>query len=178
MRDIEGIDTVVKRLKPHWKEIDAHFEHENNHFKALLAQGHDLLGRVLKCHLIIEHYLGRVLTAHCGIHDLAEAKLSFYQKAKLLPDTASAAAFVKPGILRLNVIRNDFGHTLRPVLRHSDLGPINDALRVARQGVQFKEPIEAIEAFTTVASTFLIVPPPNLQEVFIRAFSEVKVNAL
>jgi hypothetical protein len=178
MRDIEGIDRVVEQLNPHWKEIEAHFEHENNQFKALLAQDHDLLGRVLKCHLIIEHYLGRFLTAHYGIRDLPEAKLSFFQKAKLLPDTASAAAFVKPGILRLNAIRNDFGHTLRPVLRHNGLGPINDALAVARQGVKFQEPIEAIEAFTTVAGTFLIVAPPKLQEVFIRAFSEVRVNAL
>ncbi len=177
MRDIEGIETVVERLKPHWKAIEAHFEHENNRFKALLAQDHDLLGRVLKCHLVIEHYLDRFLTAHYEIRDLADAKLSFYQKAKLLPDSASAAAFVKPGIVRLNTIRNQFGHTLRPVLRNNDLGTINDALSVARRGVKFKEPIEAIEAFTTVACTFLIVPPPKLQEIFMKAFSEVKVNA-
>lgn len=78
MRDIEGMETVLERLKPHWKEIDAHFDHENNHFKALLAQDHDLIGRVLKCHLIVEHYLERFISAHYGIKDLAEAKLSFY----------------------------------------------------------------------------------------------------
>lgn len=178
MRDIEGIERVLERLKPHWAEIDAHFEHENNQFKALLAEDHDLIGRVLKCHLIIEHYLGRFITAHYGIQDIAEAKLSFFQKAKLLPDAGSASAFVKPGILRLNSIRNNFGHTLRPVLRFGSLGAINECLAIARQGVSFGGPIDAIESFTTVASTFLIVPPPNLQQVFIEAFSEVRVNAL
>src|SRR5437868_70710 len=98
MRDIEGIEEVVRQLEPHWPEIFAHFELENRHFKALIAQDHDLMGRVLKCHLIIEHYLGRFLAGHFGIDDLADAKLTFFQKAKLLPDSGAAAAMVKPGI--------------------------------------------------------------------------------
>lgn len=178
MRDIEGIEKAVEKLRPHWTEIDAHFEKENDQFKTLLKHDHDLLGRVLKCHLIVEHYIGRFLSDHYGISDLAEVKLSFFQKAKLLPDSGSAAAFVKPGIVRLNKIRNNFGHTLKPTLRHSDLGAIREILATARAGVQFADPIEAIEAFTTVACTFLIVPPPQLQEVFMHAFSEVRVHAL
>jgi len=96
MRDIEGIDEVVRLLKPHWAEIDTHFEQENNNFKTLIAQDHDLIGRVLKCHLILEHYITRFLSAHFEIEDLVDAKLSFFQKAKLLPDRGSSAAFVKP----------------------------------------------------------------------------------
>jgi len=176
MRDIEGIEEVVRKLESHWTEIHAHFDHENAHFKALMAQDHDFLGRVLKCHLIVEHYLGRFLSAHFGIEDLEEAKLSFYQKAKLLPDRGTAAAFVKPGILRLNAIRNQFGHTLRPVLTMEALGPINEVLSVARRGVAFAYPINAIEAFTTVACTWLIVPPPKLQKVFVEAFAQVAVH--
>jgi hypothetical protein len=178
MKDIEGLDKVLDRLKPHWPEIDAHFMHENDLFKSLLAEDHDLIGRVLKCHLIVEHYLGRFISSHYCIRDLSKTRLSFSQKAQLLPDASSAAAFVKPGILRLNKIRNDFGHTLQPGLSFSSLGPINDILGAARQGASFSEPIEAIEAFTTVASTFLIVPPPNLQQIFLEAFSDVRVNAL
>jgi len=141
-----------------------------------MAQEHDLIGRVLKCHLVLENYLDRFLAAHFGITDLANAKLSFFQKATLLPQKASAAAFVKPGVLRLNAIRNQFGHTLRPVLRVKDLGPIDVVLSIARQRVSFKQPIDAIEAFTTVACTFLIVPPPHLQKIFMEAFKNVRVN--
>lgn len=179
MKDIEGIDRVVEHLRPHMKDIDAHFDKENNYFKALLAEDHDLMGRVLKCHLIIEHYLERFITAHyrIGNKDLVDSKLSFFQKAKLLPDARTAASFVKPGVLRLNTIRNEFGHTLRPVVRSQDLGAINECLAVMRKGIQFRQPIEAIEAFTTVAATFLVVPPPELQKVFIEAFAEVRVHA-
>jgi hypothetical protein len=60
----------------------------------------------------------------------------------------------------------------------SGLGKIGDVLSVVREGVEFDSPIEAIEAFTTVAVTFLIVPPKELQEVFIDAFSELQVNQL
>jgi hypothetical protein len=64
MRDIEGIETVMRKLEPHWPNIMAHFNSENEKFKALVSQDHDLLGRVLKSHLIVEHYLNRFLTEH------------------------------------------------------------------------------------------------------------------
>lgn len=177
MRDIEGIEQVMERLRPHMPEILENFERENARFKALMSQDHDLLGRVLKCHLVVEHYLERFLSSHYGIEDLGEAKLTFHQKAKLLPDQASASAFVKPGILRLNSIRNQFGHTLRPVLSFNDLGAMNDVLTIARAGARSSEPVEAIEAFTTVACTWLIVPPKHLQQAFTEAFANVRVHA-
>jgi hypothetical protein len=177
LRDIEGIEDVLGKLRPHWDEIEKHFEHENDQFKALMAEDHDTLGQVLKCHLIVEHYLDRFLSVHFGIDDISSVKLSFFQKARLLPDHASAAAFVKPGILKLNQIRNQFGHRLRAELHRGQFGPINEILEVARNGVHFEEPIDALRAFTTVASTFLVVPPPTLQDVFMDAFSTVRVHA-
>lgn len=178
MRDIDGIEKVVEKLKPHYEQIEEHFASENEKFKALLQHDHDLVGRVLKCHLIVEHYLERYLETHYGIDDIENAKLHFFQKAQLLPNKKSAAAFVKPGILKLNSIRNRFGHTLQPDLNMDELGKIGDVLSVVREGAKFDSPIEAIEAFTTVVATFLIVPPKELQEVFIDAFSELRVNQL
>ena len=55
-------------------------------------------------------------------------------------------------------------------------GSREDVLGVARPGVNFSTPIDAIEAFTTVASTFLIVPPPALQTVFMQAFQAIRVR--
>jgi hypothetical protein len=112
MRDIEGIDAVVAKLKPHWPVIEEHFERENRAFISLTRSNHDVIGRVLKCHLIVEHYLNRFLVAHFEIDNFDEVRLTFAQKAQLLPDRASAAAFVKPGIVQLNRIRNRFGHSL------------------------------------------------------------------
>lgn len=176
MRDIDGVEEVVRVLTPHWQEIEAHFHAENARYIALFNQDHDVLGRVLKCHLIVEHYLDRFLTNFLRLDDISDVKLSFFQKATLLPNAGSAAAFVKPGILKLNSIRNRFGHTLAPRLRVEELGAINEALATARPNLQGGV-IERVEAFTTVAATFLIIPPPNLQELFMRAFREIRVNA-
>lgn len=176
MRDIEGIETVLQKLKPHWDAIQEHFEEENARFKELLAREHDSLGRVLKCHLIVERYLERFLTANYRIQDLEGIRLSFFQKGQLLPGAGTAAAFVKPGVLKLNSIRNHFVHTLDTEIREEDLGPINEVLGIARHGVVFEDAIKRIEAFTTIACTFLVVAPPDLQGVFMDAFSEVRVN--
>jgi len=178
MRDIEGIERVVENLKPHWRDIRAHFDAENSRFKALMSRNHDLLGRVLKCHLIVENYLERFLATHYGIDDIESVKLSYFQKAKLLPDTGSAAAFVKLGVLELNTIRNRFGHTLEANIAPEQLRAINQVLDVAREGINFETSIERIEAFTTVACTFMVIVPPNLQDIFMSAFSEIRVNAL
>lgn len=178
MRQIEGIDEVVRKLETHWDPIEDHFNEENRKFKELLARDPDPIGRVLKCHLIVEHYLDRFIESNYEIEDLDEARLSFYQKAKLLPNSSSAAAFVKPAIVRLNSIRNDFSHDLQADVNVEDLDAINEVVNVVRQEVEYNSAVERIEAFTTIACTFLIVPPPELQEVFMDVFSEIEVHAL
>jgi len=177
MRDIEGIERVVERLRPHMAEIEARFNQENARFIALIQHPHDVVGRLLKCHLIVEHYLERFLTEHFGLDNVGDAKLNFFNKAMLLPTRASSAAFVRPGILKLNSIRNKAGHNLGGEPDFADLGPINEVLRIAKPRVNSNSPIEAIEAFTTVACTWLIVPPKEHQQLFVDAFSEVRVDA-
>lgn len=159
-------------------KIEAHFNAENEKFIELMNRPHDVVGRLLKCHLVVEHYLDRFLADHFGIENIEGAKLGFFNKVMLLPSKATAAAFVKPGILKLNMLRNRVGHTLDSDIKFSDLGPINEVLGIARASVKFSEPIDAIEAFTTVACTWLIVPSKEHQQIFLDAFSEVRVNAL
>jgi len=173
MRDIEGIEKVLEVLKPHWTAIQADFDSQNQRFLQLAEVNHDLIGRILKAHLIVENFLNSFLTAHYGIADLSDAKLTFYQKAKLLPDSASSAAFVKPGILQLNSVRNKFGHTLDFEIEHSQVSAIYEALSVARSETTFPTAVDAIEAFCPVACAFLSVPPKNLQNLFMEAFSNV-----
>jgi hypothetical protein len=175
MRDIEGIEKVVAHLQPHMAEIEERFHVENESYINLMNRPHDIIGRLLKCHLVVEHYLERFLSEHYGIEDVQSAKLGFFNKVALLPAQASSAAFVKPGILKLNSLRNRVGHNLGADISFDDLGPINGVLNVARPGIDFYAPIDAIEAFTTVACTWLIVPPKNLQHLFTEAFSDVRL---
>ncbi len=174
MRDIEGIERVVAALRPHWAAIDGHFATENRVYVSLISGGHDQLGRVLKCHLVVEHCVERFLSAQ--IPHVGEARLSFAQKAKLLPKARTAAAFVRPGIIQLNSIRNRFAHDLAATVVRQDLGPITEVLEVSRPEIDLDDPVRAVEAFTTVACTFLIVPPPELQQVFADAFRAIRVR--
>ena len=170
------MEGAVEKLKPHLAAIMQNFEDENQIFIGLTSTTHDTLGRVLKCHLIVEHYLDRFLVSHFGIDNFDNVRLRFAQKAGLLPDRATAASFVKPGVVQLNRIRNKFAHSLSVELSDVDLGPIRTVLDISRPGGAFESPVEAIEAFTTVACTFLIVAPPDLQQVFAEAFKHVRVD--
>jgi hypothetical protein len=176
MRDIEGIEQALEVLAPHWDAIHADFDAYNQQFLRLANTNHDIIGRVLKAHLVVENFLDTFLTTHYGITDIADAKLSFFQKAKLLPDGASSSAFVKPGILQLNSVRNKFGHSLEFEIEKPEVSAIYTVLSVARSGVEFASPLEAIEAFSPVACAFLSVPPPHLQSLFFEAFSSVHAN--
>jgi hypothetical protein len=124
--------------------------------------------------LPVEHYVERFFEH--DIPNLREARLTFAPKAILLPVARSGAAFVRPGILKLNAIRNRFGHNLGARVSLDDLGPIRDILSASRPDATFESAVAALEAFVTVACTFLIVAPPELQEVFANAFAAVRVR--
>lgn len=174
MKDIEGIERVLQVLQPHWNEIQSDFDRHNQRFLQLAATDHDAIGRVLRAHLVIESFLDIFLTTFYGIEDVAELKLTFFQKAKLLPSQHSSAAFMRPGILQLNAVRNKFGHRLNHEIERHEISAVLEALCVARPGNDFETPISAIEAFAPVACAFLSVPPAHLQRQFMEAFANVR----
>lgn len=174
MNDIDGIHDVLRVLKPQWKTIEADFHRHNERFLALAEANHETIGRVLRAHLVIESFLGDFLVAHYGIDEIDGLRLTFAQKAKLLPQTKSSAAFVRPGIIQLNSVRNKFGHRLNHTIEGHEISAIYEVLQVARPDVSFASPVEAIEAFAPVACAFLAVPPPELQQLFMEAFAHVR----
>lgn len=174
MKDIDGIHDVLRVLEPHWRTIEADFHRQNERFLALAEADHETIGRVLRAHLVIESFLGEFLVAHYGIDEIDELRLTFAQKAKLLPQSKSSAAFVRPGIIQLNSVRNKFGHRLNHTIEGHEISAIYEVLQVARSGVRFASPVEAIEAFAPVACAFLAVPPLELQQLFMEAFAHVR----
>lgn len=175
MKDIEGIEKAVAALQPHWAEIEADFDRHNERFLKMLAVDHEPIGRILRAHLVVENFLDAFLTNFYEIEDFDDLRLTFAQKAKLLPSSRSSAAFVKPGIIQLNTVRNKFGHEInQSVEHHHNLSAIYEVLRHARPHVQFTSKIEAIEGFAAVSCAFLSIPPKHLEEVFMKAFAEVR----
>jgi hypothetical protein len=176
MRDIANVEVVIERLRPHMARIEEHFNHENEKFKALLARDHDDLGRVLKCHLILERYIDEFLLLHLGIADIERVRLTFFQKAQLLPDANPKIGFIKPGIIEFNAIRNRYGHDLDAEIRLEHTRDIDAVLRIAREGMECPSLLQKVEMFTTIAATFLLVSPKDIEELFERVFREARLS--
>jgi hypothetical protein len=173
MREIEGLEHAVEVLRPHWDDFNRHFDAENEKFIALLRRDHDGIGRVLKAHLILEHYLTSYLSRCLGIDNIDSIRLTFAQKVEMLPSIGSAASVIKLGIKRLNTIRNMLAHRLNVDLEQVELNVMNEVIRLFRPQATFRGNIERIDAFMTIAVTFLILPPPELQQAFAEAFYRV-----
>ncbi len=176
MKDIKELKKAVNELNKYLPQIEEHFNNENNKFKHLLQQDYNNIGRVLKCHLIIENYIDKYISYHNKIENLKDIRLSFYQKAQLLPSEKYSAAVVKPGIIQINKIRNKLGHNLNASINKSELSSVYSLLEVARKNRKFNDPVDAIEEFTAIACTFLLVTPPELEDVFQRAFSKIIIK--
>ena len=176
MRDIHGIDEAVEILRPHLQEIREFFDNENNKFKELLRTDHTRFGRVVKCHLITEVYIERYLRKKLPLSNLSDARLSYYQKVMLLPEHGSAPAIIKPGLLRLNKIRNKFAHSLDAEVLVDELSSMTGILEMSGRNTENIDAIDTIETFTILACTWLLVSPPHLEELFARAFRNVSVQ--
>jgi hypothetical protein len=173
MRDIDFISEVVAEIGPRWPRIDRRFHQENEAFKKLLAQDHDFIGRVLKCHLIIENYINRHLESVSPSQSWQAARLRFTQKIELLPKANPKVAWILPGIRQVNTIRNRFGHRIAANVSTNDLSDCISVLAIARSAKQYKDPMEIIEDFTTVACTWLIIDP-EVESIFTEAFKRAR----
>jgi len=71
------------------------------------------IGRILRSHLYVEHYLSEYLEkANPRLGSVAKARLSFSQKLELLDQKDPLLSEVLPGIKHLNAIRNRLAHRL------------------------------------------------------------------
>lgn len=172
MREVAGIRQAIEILRPHWPKMQARFEAENDRFLQMMAQDHDERGRLLKCHLVVENYMDRFLKSHLGLDSIEEVRLTFFQKAMLLPNRGPQG-FVKGGILELNTARNFLAHVLDRTVDLESLRKIRTVLTEAREGQVFRTALEQIEAFTAVACTFLLVPDPEIKALMESALSGV-----
>lgn len=173
MKDIDGVYKVLEALKPHMSDIEKHFHEMNGIFLGLYKQPHDRIGRVLKCHLIIENFLTKFIHDFYKIECINKLQLRFAQKVEMIPQNGLSASFVRPGIIQLNRVRNKCGHDLNSSIERHDISSIYQVLEISRKGLKFDDPVDAIEAFTPIACAFLSLPPPELQEVFIEAFKAI-----
>jgi hypothetical protein len=174
MRIIDKVDEVVKEFSKHFDKIENEFNRHNEIFKSLINSEHDTLGKVLKYHLVVENYLTNYLQSNFKNLDFDSARLSFSQKVNLISFRDTRVAFVKPGIIELNKIRNKLAHNLKAEISLNSMGEMLAVLKIARKGKEYKEPLDVIIDFSTVASTFLIVDTEELDLLFQEIFEALK----
>lgn len=151
-------DAIVRRAiellggkKEFFSEADRELADVNSRWR----QNVEVIGRILRAHLFVEHYIGEYLAkANPRLGALGEAKISFAQKVALLDESNTDIALILPGIKRLNKIRNRLAHNLDAQVTEEDatvfLGSNRfAALRAARAAdqAQTAEPIEILEDF-------------------------------
>ena len=176
MMEIGGVHEAAEILRPYWREFSEHFESENNKFKALFGSDYVGMGRVLRCHMISEHYIEEYLRKKLKIENISDARLSYYQKAMLLPDRGYPPMLVKPGLLKLHTIRNRLAHNLNSSVSLRELEPMTRIMQVFGRDTQNVEALSLIESFATLACTFLIVTPSHIEDAFARATANLTLE--
>src|SRR6185437_10449130 len=154
MRIIDKIPEVIQKHKKEYSLIEEEFNKQNEKYKSFLHRDHDFIGRILKYHLITEYYINEYL-------------------ANKFPEIDYRVEFVKNGLKELNKLRNRFSHTLDVKVDLKDLVEMKTVLSITRKEKKYQKPLDVIEDFTTVACTFLIVSPKEINDLFTKLFKEL-----
>ena len=142
----------------------------------------DGIGRILRAHLYVEHYMTEyVRHANPRLGSIAEARLTFSQKLALLDDALVGVSEIKPGIAQLNKIRNRLAHRLSAQLQSTDVAaflaaPMFTSMREVATGrsMSSRPPIEVLELFAQHAAHVLAGEFNSFAKAFGQALTEDK----
>jgi hypothetical protein len=126
----------------------------------------EALGRVLRAHLTLEHYVNEHLDRrNPNLGDYRKLRLEFAQRLDLLDMAVPLVRRLLPGLKRINTIRNHYAHNPHYEVTGKDTDPFYCdpgffepylAARFKGRGARADlSPIEQIEAFAEFASTWL-----------------------
>ncbi len=115
---------MIERLFTSYGGRDAFFAAMDNRFAEFnkaWEQDTDRIGRVLRAHLAVEHFLTMYLqTNNPNLAPLDRARLSYNQKIELLNADDKVVGMLIPGLRLIGQIRNRIAHRLRVELTESD----------------------------------------------------------
>ena len=175
-KNSESMRKAIEVLRPHWQEISKQFEDDIREYELYSRKDSEIFGRIIKCHLISELYLERYLIRKLSVPNLSDARLSYHQKAMLLPEQNAAPALFKPGLLTLNKLRNKFAHKLDSTLSKNELSTMTAMLIMSERPVSTMDAIEMVEKFTALSCACLNPTPSRIEELFANAMQYVAVE--
>lgn len=106
----------------------------NEEFLHLWQTHGNSIGRIVKSHLLLEHYLNEYLRViHPSIRNFDALKLSFKQKLNLLELPGEMIHYIGPVLDVINRLRNRLVHSLAIDLNDDEVEPIRKLLSFTRQ---------------------------------------------
>ena len=149
---------LFKKLLADADSMEADVQTFNREYREFLASEEEPISRVLRLHLVVEHYLLEYLkAANPSLGELERARLGFVQKLELADNTETSMHLLMPGIRCLNSLRNRLGHSLHFALSDFDVSPIESFVAAwhGAAGKPIPSGLDSIEAFATLASSWL-----------------------
>jgi len=132
-------------------------------FNKKWSQDLDLIGKVLRSHLVLEHYLIKYIEfLNPNINSLENTRISFAILIDLLKRDDYLINKLIPGMIKLNQIRNRIAHNLDKVIDESDAQEFLriDIFREFRNalsvGKPLADPLDILEDFAKYSSTWLL----------------------
>jgi hypothetical protein len=179
MNAIEVVEKAGKVFGGIDKMLDA-MEARHRAFNTVWNQDADKIGRILRAHLAVEHFLTAYIQAmNPKLGSLDDARLTFANKLALLGDDNKAIELLKPGLVRLNQIRNRLAHKLQMDVDEEDKNlMLSIALFKAwhdeskrQNDITCDDPVFVVEEFAKLAANFLQSSASPDSELWSKAFS-------
>jgi len=163
----------------------AHFDDEFRYISERWSQDTDAIGRILRCHLFVEHFLTAFLVQrNPELGSVSDARLSFAQKVTLIGQASAGIAYLIPGIRRLNTIRNRMAHTLAADITTDDINiflgiTLFKAMREARAKPNSAStvPVDILEDFAKHAGTCLQASVSLVADLWEKAMADGEPDA-
>lgn len=143
------------------------------------------IGRILRAHLFVEHFLTEYLSArNPELGSLEEARLTFSQKLALVGEGSGGVSYLLPGVRRLNVIRNRLAHSLRAevTMEDADAFLAIDLFRAMRDAghaprLASADPIDVLEDFAKHAGLALHASASRDADLWSEAFRRAEAKS-
>lgn len=120
--------------------------------------------KVLRAHLVVEHFLNLYLAnTNPQLGSIAEARLGFAQKLTLMGNHDSILEMLRPGMLRLNQVRNRLAHRLSVDISDDDVASFMSIRLFAatwkashpKTWNRKPNPLKVLEAFAQLSAAML-----------------------
>lgn len=119
--------------------------------KKLLDQNHERIGKIISCHLVLEHFINRELELlnNISYQQRKDARLTFFSKVKMLPKTGMLYSPLINAMIKVNTLRNMYAHNLNYEITEAQMKKIDRWVeKIPNSNFSQLNKTERIEKFT------------------------------